>query len=359
MEAKEGEAYPPSINYMENSLGCSFKGLSDRFEGEMNAVYFVRISKDEVEKFHKVLQEVGGFLEMEDLLAFALTGEAKRRMFSQLEEAFDFSVLKQLNLPSRTFLQANPKYTDSIVEGHKNPVREVCGYTKIYKSIPVRSAIENMGGINCFLPFLNYLIGVDRELRLSFLKKLFEMMKDFLVSNIQLMEFFMGSNNSGLTVLYYLLKQLAIDSPLEIEVLDAFESLLPVIKKQYYSFFNKYLLIICYNNCLWKYSDHATQTKIIERMSTAFNPNNTSPTEFYIDVLMSFIGAKDNNEPTNNTLKELILKLYSNNISIEFTDTLFNYAYGYYSRQDTYTTQVYHILYIFVRCFNACKCCGD
>jgi len=326
-EVKES-VYPPSIVYIDNYLGYSF-------EGEMSAVYFIKLDKEEVQRFHEVLTEVSSFIEMEDLVGYVLTGEAKRRMFTQLEENFDFSKLEQLNLINRILLQINP-----------NTIKE-----STHKNLSIRSVIENMGNISCFLPFLNYLIGISRDLRLTFLKTLFDLMQDFLINNIQATEHFMGQRNDGLAALFYLLHSVAKDNPFEIEVLNIFTSLIPTIKQYYYSFYHKYLTLICFNNSIWRHSDHNVQSKVIECMNSMFNAKDTSSITLYIDVLLSFIGSDKDEE-----IKEMVINLLLGNVSKDSLDSLFNYVKCNYSKdRDKYTVQVYYVLYCFLKIYISCN----
>ena len=329
------EIYPPSIIYMNNSLGCTLV-QTENLNAKITAMYFIKIKKPNI--LHEFLVKIYRVIDVENFISFISIGESIYNNNPTMHKIFSIKNLQEEDFTKDIFLCVNPflmpeafklnKSNYEIIPSEENSIREIYHSTKIYSNMSIRNCIESMGGINCLLPFLNYIVDANKEPRNLVLKKLFEIIKDFASNNIQLMEFFLGNNNSGLAILYYLLENLAKKIPFDSEILDFFESLLPIIKKYYLSFFHEYLSLICYNTNLWINSDDPTQILLINHIKSQFEIKDQALISHYVDILLSFIEAYSREEFPNlnkiKIIKDIIFDILSNNITDGFVSILFS-----------------------------------
>lgn len=145
----ECEGYVPSLNYNMNTIGCAVINgeITNCFQGEMSASYFLKTSSKQLGRMHEFLALNWG----------RLHGLAEK-------SAKDWSWFQR-----KAFLQANPKSSEPaqklyVVEKGKqnvdvfNAIESVYGNDVIYHSAPAQDTFINIGGIKTILPVLYKLI---------------------------------------------------------------------------------------------------------------------------------------------------------------------------------------------------------
>jgi len=250
----------------------------NRFVGEMSAMYFIKLTEQEVESFHYLLKTIYKQIDISNL-------PSSEKLQATLYKDNTSACLDNI------FFYITPKYVSNnssaikVTEFNRSTgIEEIGSKIIVYHTYTLRECFENIDGIDCLLIFLNKIIE-NKEI-ISYLNKILDIIIDVASYNpIQLNLFF---NKGGIPILVHVLEKIAAKCSLTLEIMGRLKELQSFAKQPYSELYTKLVLL---NGSLWATASELVKEHILDYISVT---SNTKLIDCYFNLIFSFFNRSVN-----------------------------------------------------------------